>query len=377
MQKICDDFQNNSNKSDSSSHMLNRFFCQQQQQHQSRNSSPQSQQIEIDVNSLNFSYIAEGCRDTRSFQIKEFFHQQQPYILIEINESSLKIKNCSNENETRFKLSKIFSLSNRENELSRFIKLDSLNGRTHEINFHIDTQDLNLLKDNCKNLKLHLKPLEISLNLTISSCMENFNINQPQQQKSILKQILVNFNLGYVRLKTNEDFNAIDFVIMKKIYKNHVEYEMEESQTKNLVSISNAGNVPIKLKCYLLDKNINDKLKTHSIRVNSEFISFDEFSTHKNLDVVLEKKLAHESTLNCNQENLNTALIVEVLPNGIKYEIPIKIEIKEVNMEPIITTKAQSIRILASTTFIQFGACNIDDYLVQDLILQNSNDLKR
>ena len=104
MHKFCDDFQNNSNKSDSSSHMLNRFFCQQQQQHQSRNSdiasmpqdfssidnrlssnsvimssSPQSQQIEIDVNSLNFSYIAEGCRDTRSFQIKEFFHQQQPF----------------------------------------------------------------------------------------------------------------------------------------------------------------------------------------------------------------------------------------------------------------------------------------------------------
>jgi hypothetical protein len=228
-------------------------------------------------------------------------------------------------------------LSSQEHERSRFIKLDSLDGRTHKINFHIDTQDLKLFKD---DLKLHLKPLEISLNLTISSCMENFNINQPQQQKYILKQILVNFNLGYVRLKTN----AIDFMIMKKIYKNHVEYEMEESQTKNLVSISNAGNVPIKLKCYLLDKNINDNLKTHSIRVNSEFISFDEFSTHKNLDVVLEKKLAHESTLNCNQENLNTALIVEVLPNGIKYEIPIKIEIKEVNMEPIITTKAKSRR---------------------------------
>ena len=237
----------------------------------------------------------------------------------------------------RFKLSKIFSLSNREHERSRFIKLDSLDGRTHEINFHIDTQDLNLFKDDSKNLKLHLKPLEISLNLTISSCMKNLNIYQPQQQKSILKQILVNFNLGYVRLKTN----AIDFMIMKKIYKNHVEYEMEESQTKNLVSISNAGNVPIKLKCYLLDKNINDNLKTHSIRVNSEFISFDEFSTHKNLDVVLEKKLAHESTLNCNQENLNTALIVEVLPNGIKYEIPIKIEIKEI-VQPASPIQAQT-----------------------------------
>ncbi len=46
-------------------------------------------------------------------------------------------------------------------------------------------------------------------------------------------------------------------------------------------------------------------------------------------------------------------------------------------MEPIITTKAQSIRFLASKTLIKFGACNIDDYLVQDLILQNSNDLKR
>jgi hypothetical protein len=32
---------------------------------------------------------------------------------------------------------------------------------------------------------------------------------------------------------------------------------------------------------------------------------------------------------------LNTTVIVEVLPNGIKYKISIKIEIKELNMEPI------------------------------------------
>jgi hypothetical protein len=41
----------------------------------------------------------------------------------------------------RFKLSKIFSLSNREHERSRFIKLETLNGRPHEINFHIDNQN--------------------------------------------------------------------------------------------------------------------------------------------------------------------------------------------------------------------------------------------
>ncbi len=57
--------------------------------------------------------------------------------------------------------------------------------------------------------------------------------------------------------------------------------------------------------------------------------------------MVLEKKLAHESTLNCNQENLNTALIVEVLPNGIKYEIPIKIEIKEI-VQPASPIPAQT-----------------------------------
>jgi hypothetical protein len=230
-------------------------------------------------------------------------------------------------------LSNIFSFSSREHERSRFIKLDSLDARPHEINFHIDTQDLNLFKDNSKNLKLQPKPLEISLNLTISSFMENFNINQPQQQKSILKQIEVKFNLGYVRLNTI--FNALDFIIMKKIYKNHVEYEEEESQMNKLVPITYAGNVPIKLKCYLVDKNINDNLKTHSIRVNSEFIKLNTYITHKNLDVVLEKKLAHVSTLNCNQDNLNTTVIVEVLPNGIKYNISIKIEIKELNMEPI------------------------------------------
>jgi hypothetical protein len=236
---------------------------------------------------------------------------------------------------------------------------------------HIDTQDLNLFKDNSEYLKQYLQPLEISLNLTISSCMENFNINPPQRQKSILKEIEVKFKMGYVRIIINADFNAIEFLIERKVYKNHV---IEESQRKKLVSISNAGNVPIKLKCYLLDMNINDNLRNHIIRVNSEFISFDELSAHKTPDVVLEKKIAHKSTPNCYQENFNTTLIVEVLPNGIIYKIPIKIEIKEINMEPIINTKAQSIRILASETFIYFGACDIDDHLVQDLILQNPND---
>jgi hypothetical protein len=74
--------------------------------------------------------------------------------LIEINESSLKIKNCSNENEKRFKLSKIFSLSSREHKRSRFIKLDSLDGRPHDINFHIVTQDLNLFKEVIASLEL-------------------------------------------------------------------------------------------------------------------------------------------------------------------------------------------------------------------------------
>ena len=126
---------------------------------------------------------------------------------------------------------------------------------------------------------------------------------------------------------------------------------MEESQMNKLVPFTYAGNVPIKLKCYLVDKNINDNLKTHSIRVNSEFISLNEYNTHKNLDVVLEKKLAHESTLNCNQENLNTTVIVEVLPNGTKYKIPIKIKIKEVNMEPIITTSSPSSCSFSSNSF--------------------------
>ena len=231
--------------------------------------------IELDVEFLDFNYIAEAGRDTRSFQIQKLTDQQQSYILIEINESSIKIKNFSNENELRFKLSKMFSFSNREYERSKFIKLEKDNDRPHEINFHIDTQDLNLFKDNSKSLKHHHKPYEVSLSLTISSCTEN---HSPQQQKSFLDQIEVKFVLGLVRLKTNADFNSIDFLIEKKVNRNHVEYEIEERN--KLVSISNAGNVPIKLKCYLLDKMINENLKSHSIRVNSEFLSFDEFNQH-------------------------------------------------------------------------------------------------
>jgi hypothetical protein len=58
----------------------------------------------------------------------------------------------------------------------------------------------------------------------------------------------VKFNLGYVRLTLNGHFNAIDFLIDKKVYKNQVEYEIEESQRKKLVSITCVGNVPIKIK---------------------------------------------------------------------------------------------------------------------------------
>ena len=82
------------------------------------------------------------------------------------------------------------------------------------------------------------------------------------------------FNLGYVRLTLNGHFNAIDFLIDKKVYKNQVEYEIEESQRKKLVSITCVGNVPIKIKSYLLDKNINDNLKSYSIRVHIRILMF-------------------------------------------------------------------------------------------------------
>jgi hypothetical protein len=39
---------------------------------------------------------------------------------------------------------------------------------------------------------------------------------------------------------------------------------------------------------------------------------------------------------------LNTTVIVEVLPNTIKYKISIKIEIKELNMEPISSNNSSS-----------------------------------
>jgi hypothetical protein len=84
----------------------------------------------------------------------------------------------------------------------------------------------------------------------------------------------VKFNLGYVRLTLNGHFNAIDFLIDKKVYKNQVEYEIEESQRKKFVSITCVGNVPIKIKSNLLDKNINDNLKSHSIRVHIRILMF-------------------------------------------------------------------------------------------------------
>ena len=64
---------------------------------------------EVNTNSLQFNCITEGCQDFRSFQMREFVSQQhqhqqnQYFILIEINESTLKIKNCSNENDVRFR----------------------------------------------------------------------------------------------------------------------------------------------------------------------------------------------------------------------------------------------------------------------------------
>ena len=91
----------------------------------------------------------------REFVSQQHQHQQNQYfILIEINESTLKIKNCSNENDVRFRLSKIFSFSSRPNERSRYIRLETLHGRPCDIDFHIDAQDLNLFKDqSSKNIK--------------------------------------------------------------------------------------------------------------------------------------------------------------------------------------------------------------------------------
>ena len=360
-------------------------------------------QIEVDKRELDFNYISEGCHDLRSFSLKEVYNQNNSnnnnkfnyYMLIEINESTLKIKNCQNENDLRFKLSKIFSLAIKptgqqppiDYQRSRFIKIETSNGRPYEINFHVDATELNVYKDliSMQQTRQFLQPFEISLNVTISCCHETFHAHQ-QQHKILLNQIEVKFILGFVKLKTNVDVDSIDFLIEKKVFKNRIDYVVDENKKQKLVPISNAGNIPVKLKCYLFDRSINDNLVNYCIRVNSEMISFDEFCSNKVIDVTLEKKVGSnklESTLNDeeqqNEANLSTKLIVEVMPNGGKYEIPVKLKVQEIQMEPNIVEKSKEeaskrIRILASKTVLQFGTCEVDDYLVENLILMNPND---
>ena len=148
--------------------------------------------------------------------------------------------------------------------------------------------------------------------------------------------------IHFCLLVTNGDFDSVDFLIQKKLFNNRVEYEIEEETSNKLVPMSNAGNVQINLKCYLVDKNINNIFPNHSFRVISENLSFDEYKTHTNIEIAFEKRLAIQSTINNNSElnnakNFKTILNVEVIPNGRKYEIPVKIEIKEV--EPVYHNK--------------------------------------
>ena len=85
-------------------------------------------QIEIDKYLLDFNCIAEGCHDVRSFIVREIlsqnFYASNYFILIEINDSSLKIKNNLNENDDDDDdLSFLFMISVKTVESFSFISL--------------------------------------------------------------------------------------------------------------------------------------------------------------------------------------------------------------------------------------------------------------
>jgi hypothetical protein len=287
--------------------------------------------IELNKCYIDFGQVAEGCQTNRLLKIStnDDDYDGQNYYILEISENAFK-SDTRNE-EICARLRQIFSLNKEASSLK--LKFE----KTQEINVCVNTCDLKIFG----NLTTDQKPINIQTQILVYFAFGN---TDRIFDKYLLSKLDVRLQLGYVRLKTYSTIDSIDFQIDKYAIES-IKYVKIDIPHKKLWPISNAGNIPASLDCYLLD---DVSLYGFKIKIQNSLIHLD--ASNKTQSIQLQ--LVHADTTNHvknDVKQVSTKFMVQVRPNGFKYEVPLSIRLNEItlhNLNQTITSTSSDPSIL-------------------------------
>jgi hypothetical protein len=411
-------------------------------------------QLEIDKKSIDFGQIAEGCHDTCRLFAKltntNLIQQHREHsimsnleiemdkdILIERVNQQTKCLNKLDDINVVPIISKTIGIQLDKQEffnLKQNLKLEFVTNY-YEFYVHLNTIDLDYFKQQtdslCNSDEQYncLEPLAVKTNLSIYYCYIENNC----QRKFLLNQIEIKYTIGYARLRSSDlnYINQIEFDLLSIMNRsnrtNYIDHDDNDktlnsnyscssisssssTSIENSIQLSNGGNIPINVDCYLIDKNenINNnqdntkikllylKNKQFQLKIDKSIINLEAKTNanyKKQLVRLILTKINDLNTTMTSFDDLNIHLIFQVMPNGFKYEIPIKLRINTTttttNNNNKNLKKMQSLdtitKIFSSKSILFFGRTLADNAkssllseagLINQFIIKNMNDYK-
>ena len=309
--------------------------------------------------------------------------------------NSLLLKKKLNDNYTRSRFIQTLSLhndkstidnknsqnmlsDNNPDELNNILKFDLISSY-YEFFVNLNTTDLNFYKEIIQKLtdqlSTQLDPILIKTNINVYYCVKAFDNNilaQNIAKKYLLNRIDLKYILGYSRLRTAANIDSIEFELDNFSFQKEEEDINEKTllhektlssindmncassdlnKTLNLekfVPLTNAGNINIDVSCFMSNNEFSNRqklsFKNYELRLNDPLISLEAQSKLKGC-VHLNLIKLYSSNFNPNNDdsavitnminNSNSRLIVQVKPNGLIHEIPIRIKINS-DLNPVV-----------------------------------------
>jgi hypothetical protein len=257
---------------------------------------------------------------------------------------------------------------NNPDELNSILKFDFISNY-YEFFVNLNTNELNFYKEMIQKLtdqlSSQLDPILIKTNIYIYYCVKQYDNNiltQNMMKKYLLNRIDLKYVLGYSRLRTAANIDSIEFEL------NNLSFQKEEedindktllhektlssindlncasndlNRTLNLdkfVPLTNAGNINIDVSCFMSNNDFVNRQKltfrNYELRLNDPLISLEAQSKLKGYAQLNLIKLYNSNSLNNDDSDMITAminnsnarLIVQVKPNGLIHEIPIRVK---------------------------------------------------
>jgi hypothetical protein len=279
----------------------------------------------------------------------------------------------------------------------------------YEFFVHLDTKDLNVFKELLNATKSNanestIYPILVKTNIYVYYCLNN-------NKKYLLNRIDLRYTLGYARLKTNANIETIELDMSNLPVHSNNSFNIRQDQLNSgdanedndktltsmcdeahdgveirldqYVPLSNAGNIDIFVDCYFsFEENGHSYNHLDTLYFNQQYMLQleqpslclqNKCKQKYNVKFKLFKLNQMSKTNGINKlDEAKIKMIVQVRPNGFKYELPMKLKLMQ-------TIDMERVQLASSKSVLYFGrslSSKLNNGFYNELTLKNTSDCK-